>query len=552
MNEIKQLPSHVANQIAAGEVVERPLSVIKELLENALDANTTSLHIDIEKGGLGLCRVRDNGAGIASAQLPLAIMPHATSKIKSVDDLMSLHSLGFRGEALASISSVSRFKIISKPADQASAGQITVDDEGIGSVQSAAHPDGTTIEVRDLFYNVPVRRTFLKSEKTEFSHIEMVVKKIALSRFDLAIHLTHNGKTQLKLPITKTEAEIERRVSRVLGKAFVTSCTYFEDERDEYGLRGWLGSPEYLRSQNDLQYLFLNGRMVRDKVLLHAVKKVYEPYLYPGRSACFLLYFSIPLAEVDVNVHPTKHEVRFKSPRSVHDFIISVLSHALNQEAESEEVFVEHQQQEQVDLFEVESIEPKPVPISTPIEVTDTTFQFSDFNSNQIISLNETHGLFIYQGNSILFDVADTYRLQMLSKLKALIGEEKTLSPRPVLVPLMVSLSDIEISDLVIEKFKQFGFEVSRLNEGILAIRSFPVVTPHLDISNCIKSMAEACSNEAFIVAIAENQSVSLALLNEAEKASLMRFLVEQNQQNPGGSAFKSISQHQWQELLNE
>lgn len=549
-NVICQLPPHVANQIAAGEVVERPSSVIKELLENAIDAKATSLHIDIEKGGLGLSRVRDNGMGIAKEQLHLALMPHATSKIQTVDDLMDLHSLGFRGEALASISSVSRFSITSKPQDQDSAAQITVADEGISCVQPAAHPTGTTIEVRDLFYNVPVRRTFLKSEKVEFSHLEAVVKKIALSHFEVAIHLAHNGRTQFSLPIANTEAEIERRISRLLGKSFVGASIHFQEQHDEYKVKGWLGLPEFLRSQNDLQYLFLNGRMVRDKVLLQAVRKVYEPYLYPGRCACFLLYFSIPVSEVDVNVHPTKHEVRFKRSRSVHDFIISALSHALNNGAKDQETEIIEAPIEQ--QYETVVLDPACESAKSTEETVANDFQLSNIHGSQLVALNSRHGLLIHQGMSILFDVAKTYQQQLIMRITKQMLNGGSLQARPVLVPLMVPLSGFEVEKLSLLRFQPYGFELSLLSSEVLSVRSFPVITPHLNIIACVTAMLRATDKEEIEQCIAKHQQLALPMLNEAETASLMRFLIEQTQKQQASSAFTLISENQWQELLNE
>ncbi len=549
--EIKQLPKNVANQIAAGEVVERPLSVIKELLENALDANATALVIDIEKGGLGLCRVRDDGSGIPSEQLLLAVAPHATSKIKSVDDLMALHSLGFRGEALASISSVSRFTLTSKPGKQETASQLCISDNDDHVVRAAAHPNGTTIEVRDLFYNVPVRRTFLKSEKTEFTHIELVVKKIALSRFELSIQLTHNGKTHLKLPAAFTDSDVMRRISRVLGKAFMASSSYFESARDEFELKGWLGSPDYLRSQTDLQYLFLNGRMVRDKVLMHAVRKVYEPYLYPGRAACFLLYFNLPTQEVDVNVHPTKHEVRFKSPRSVHDFMVSVLSKQL---AESSEETVEKTSQED-DL--------KPIVAEEILLATERSLELSSVVNvpshrimatiidGQIIPLNKTHGLLVHDGQSFIFNVPQLYQQQLLSRLEQALRSDKTLVSRPVLVPLMVPLTAKELEYFPFERVQRYGFEALPMANNVLAVRAFPVMTPHLDIPNCMKAMAQR--HEATVEkVIASHQMMCLSQLSESEKNGLMRFLIEQRQQGKQSRAYKCVTEQQWQAMLNE
>lgn len=555
--EIKQLPLTVANQIAAGEVVERPLSVIKELLENALDANASSIVIDIEKGGLALCRVRDNGVGIYKEQLPLAIAPHATSKIKSVDDLMQLHSLGFRGEALASISSVSRFKLISKPETQEDAAELSIDESGVPIISTAAHPKGTTIEVRDLFFNVPVRRTFLKSEKTEFIHIESVAKKIALSRFDLSIELTHNAKVSFKLPCAKSSKEIERRLSVLLGKPFMKSCVYFKEQNQALKLEGWLGSPDYMRSQSDLQYIFLNGRMVKDKLLMYAVRKVYEPHLYPGRAACFLLYFTLPPQEVDVNVHPTKHEVRFKEPRSIHDFFIGVLSKQLEEMVVTDssdadlpmtkpDLDVDEGSVNSASSFEFENSSEKRSQHVSCLPATSVPYVDGD-----IIPLGSTHGLFLFQNKSYLFNVKVLYKKQLQQRLQQQFSSESSLNARPILVPLMVSLSRLEIETFPITELKLWGFDISQISADTLAIRTFPVITPHLDIQSFIQAVAYR-KDKSIENLLTDNQELSLAQLSEQEQKSLIKFLIDNEQKSTLGDAYTCLLEAHWQEILNE
>ena len=331
MSKIHILSSRLANQIAAGEVVERPASVVKEVLENSLDAGATRVDVDVEAGGSKLIRIRDNGAGMPPDDLPLALARHATSKIASLEDLEQVGSLGFRGEALASIGSVSRLTLTSNASDSGSEGSSAVCEGRDMAVQvkPASHPRGTTVEVRDLFFNTPARRKFMRTEKTEFNHLEEVVKRLALSRFDVAFSLRHNGKVLHNLKPGDSVAERQRRVATVCGPAFMEQAIYIESDRPALKLWGWVGLPTFSRSQADLQYFFVNGRVIRDKLVAHAVKQAYRDVLYHGRHPAFVLYLELDPAQVDVNVHPTKHEVRFRDGREVHNFIFSSLHRAL-------------------------------------------------------------------------------------------------------------------------------------------------------------------------------------------------------------------------------
>jgi DNA mismatch repair protein MutL len=331
MSRIRLLSSRLANQIAAGEVVERPASVAKEILENSLDAGATRVDIDVESGGSKLIRVRDNGSGILCDDMALALARHATSKIASLEDLEQVGSLGFRGEALASIGSVSRLTLTSNVSETGSEGSRAVCEGRDMEVElkPAAHPRGTTVEVRDLFFNTPARRKFLRTEKTEFNHLEEVVKRLALSRFDVAFTLRHNGKVVHNLKVATTPAERQRRVATVCGPAFMEQAISIEPGVPPYRLSGWVGLPTFSRSQADLQYFFVNGRIIRDRLVAHAVKQAYRDVLYHGRHPAFVLYLELDPTLVDVNVHPTKHEVRFRDGRGVHNFIFSSLHRAL-------------------------------------------------------------------------------------------------------------------------------------------------------------------------------------------------------------------------------
>lgn len=325
------LDPRLANQIAAGEVVERPASVLKELAENAIDAGSQRIEIDLEAGGARLIRVRDDGRGIAEDDLPLALSRHATSKIASLDDLEGVDSLGFRGEALASISSVSRLELVSNTQDEPSEGWRVVAEgrQMEPRVSPAPHPRGSSVVVRDLFFNTPARRKFLRTEKTEFGHVEETFRRLVLSRYDIAWVLRHNQKVVHQLRAGDEPAAMERRVGALLGRNFLENALHVDIEATGLRLWGWVGLPTHSRAQADQQYFFVNGRVVRDRLVAHAVRQAYRDVLFHGRHPVFVLYLELDPHVVDVNVHPTKHEVRFRDGRLVHDFLFSSLHRAL-------------------------------------------------------------------------------------------------------------------------------------------------------------------------------------------------------------------------------
>ncbi|WP_417690468.1 DNA mismatch repair endonuclease MutL [Pseudidiomarina sp.] len=326
---IQLLPISLANQIAAGEVIERPASVVKELIENSLDAGADQLIIDIEKGGRRRIRIRDNGAGIIKDELALALARHATSKIRSLADLEAIQSLGFRGEALASISSVARLTLTSKPAGQEQAWRAWVEGRDMSAeLAPASHPDGTTVDVEDLFFNTPARRKFLRTDKTEFTHIDDLLKRIALSRYDVRIVLNHNQKTVRNYPAV-TEADALQRIVKVIGSSFTDHASFIEAEHLGVRLWGWVVAAEQCRHQGDAQYFYVNGRMMRDRMLNHAIRQAYGDSLTDDRSATFVLYLELPPQDVDVNVHPAKHEVRFHHARQIHDFVLQTVREGL-------------------------------------------------------------------------------------------------------------------------------------------------------------------------------------------------------------------------------
>ncbi len=334
---IQVLPPQLANQIAAGEVVERPASVVKELVENSLDAGATRIDIDIERGGAKLIRIRDNGSGIKKDELALALARHATSKIASLDDLEAIISLGFRGEALASISSVARLTLTSRTAEQQEAWQAYAEgrDQAV-TVKPAAHPVGTTLEVLDLFYNTPARRKFMRTEKTEFGHIDEVVRRIALARFDVTINLSHNGKVMRQYRAVAQDGQRERRLGTICGAAFLEHALAIEWQHGDLTLRGWVADPLHTTpALAEIQYCYVNGRMMRDRLINHAIRQACEDKLGADQQPAFVLYLEIDPHQVDVNVHPAKHEVRFHQSRPVHDFIYQGVLSVLQQQLDA-------------------------------------------------------------------------------------------------------------------------------------------------------------------------------------------------------------------------
>ncbi|EDK09962.1 TPA: DNA mismatch repair endonuclease MutL [Haemophilus influenzae] len=355
---IKILSPQLANQIAAGEVVERPASVVKELVENSLDAGANKIQIDIENGGANLIRIRDNGCGIPKEELSLALARHATSKITDLDDLEAILSLGFRGEALASISSVSRLTLTSRTEEQTEAWQVYAQGRDMETtIKPASHPVGTTVEVANLFFNTPARRKFLRTDKTEFSHIDEVIRRIALTKFNTAFTLTHNGKIIRQYRPAFDLNQQLKRVAAICGDDFVKNALRIDWKHDDLHLSGWVATPNFSRTQNDLSYCYINGRMVRDKVISHAIRQAYAQYLPADAYPAFVLFIDLNPHDVDVNVHPTKHEVRFHQQRLIHDFIYEGISHALN----NQEQINWHTDQNAVENHEENTVrEPQP------------------------------------------------------------------------------------------------------------------------------------------------------------------------------------------------
>ena len=523
MNRINSLSKRLANQIAAGEVVERPASVIKELLENSLDAGATRLQIDVEQGGVKLMRVKDNGCGIHKDDLALALSRHATSKIIELTDLENITSLGFRGEALASISSVSRFHIISNSSEESGSSGWKVEVEGQEvevSVSPAAHPQGTSAEVRDLFFNVPARIIFLKTEKTEFTSIDEVIKRIALSRFDVQFNLKHNQRTIHQLLPAISEQERQRRVSLVCGPVFVDNSVYIDVERSGLRLWGWVSLPTFSRSQSDLQYFYVNGRTIRDKLVTHAVKQAYRDVLFHGRHPAYMLYLELAPSSVDVNVHPTKHDVRFRDSRLVHDFLFSALHKALAEVTPSVQIASQHAgmtgteskfAHDDPKVYGKQASLRLAEPTTAPYGAYATTnVRDHDQIQEQIASLaklnagNEEvpplgyaiahlHGIYILAQNKeglIIVDMHAAHERIIYERMKVACKSER-LKMQPLLVPLSIAVSQSEADCAAAQKKELLGLgiELDKLTDEAIVVRQVPSILKDSDVEQMVRDV---------------------------------------------------------------
>lgn len=508
---ITRLTPQLANQIAAGEVVERPASIVKELIENSLDSGARRIEIDLEQGGIKRILVRDNGQGIAAQDLPLALERHATSKISQLEDLEQIMSLGFRGEALAAMSSVSRLMLSSKSMDSDTAWQISTEGPTAQPhVQPIAHPVGTSVEVCDLFFNTPARRKFLRSEKTEFEHIHELIKRLSLARFEVAFQLTHNGKSVLSLPESQDEHTKARRISAVCGAHFLEQALPIHAERLGMQLSGWVGFPTFSRSQADLQYFYVNGRMIRDKLVAHAIRQAYRDVLYNGRHPVFVLFLSVDPKVVDVNVHPTKHEVRFRDSRTVHDFLYASLHQALaavrpetvlsTPEALAANNHTPHIQNELAIAEAVGSSAGWSTGrgLTKPFMQAETPALYKEFftplpqaHTEEKSPTQESYpplgyalaqlkGIYILAENIhglLLVDMHAAHERITYERLKTSMLES-ALVRQPLLVPESMRLSarELDCAEQHLAWFARLGFELERLGPETLSIRQIPAL----------------------------------------------------------------------------
>ena len=518
---IQILDGTLVDQIAAGEVIERPASVVKELVENALDAGASHLTIDIEQGGIRLVRVRDDGRGIPAAELPLALSRHATSKIASLEDLERVATLGFRGEALPSIASVSNLRLASRATGAADAAEIEASEGRTGSTSPSSHPPGTTVEVRDLFHKVPARRKFLRAESTEFQHVLRTVTRLALSRFDVAFTLTHNRREQFALPRADGRREREARVARLVGADFVGNSRFITHVQAGLALEGWIGLPSQSRAQPDRQHLFVNGRMVRDRLLGSAARLAYRDVSYGGRHPAWLLYLSLDPLQVDVNAHPQKLEVRFRDPRGVHDFLFRTIERALAESGHGPDGiapatagrlagFMAPARSGSLALGEpvadyLSSNLSAGVPPPEPLD--------SDAPLGEAIA--QLHGIYIVAQTAdgmVLVDMHAAHERILYERLKTAM-DSGAGARQALLVPaaLETSEADAAIADEHGEELRAAGFVVDRIGPATLAIREVPVALAGENVARVLGDALADLGQGSTAHRIAESQNELLA-----------------------------------------
>ena len=508
MPSIKVLSPQLANQIAAGEVVERPASVLKELIENSLDAGAQSIDVDVEQGGVKLLRIRDDGCGIAVDDLALALSRHATSKIDSLEDLEAVGTLGFRGEALASIASVSRLSLTSNNGGGKAWQAVSEGRDMAVDIQPASHPLGTSVEVRDLFFNTPARRKFLRTEKTEYNKIDESIRKLALSRFDVAFSLRHNQRAQLSLRPAKTQLEQERRVAEICGAPFMQEALYVDNQRMGLRLWGWIGLRTFSPSQADLQHFFVNGRCIRDKVVSHAVRQAYQDVLYHGRHPAYVLFLEIAAADVDVNVHPTKHEVRFRDSGSIHSFISQTLKRALAEDRPQDHLQT-HQEtsppaaqgltgvsqpaMQRQPSMQFADHRPHSSGVAAPMSAYQTLYSTAGTQLPESIvdgepqhipplgyAIAQLKGIYILAENSqglIVVDMHAAHERITYERMKTAFDDQGLIS-QPLLVPesLAVSQREADAAEQNSEVFSKLGFSVERAAAESIIVREIPAI----------------------------------------------------------------------------
>jgi DNA mismatch repair protein MutL len=541
---IRVLPSELVDQIAAGEVIERPASVVKELVENSLDSGARRIEIDVERGGIGLIRVRDDGCGISADELPVAVSRHATSKIASLDDLESVVTLGFRGEALPSIGSVSRLRIVSHPVAAEHGAEILVDGGTVAPVRPAAHPVGTTIEVRELFFNVPARRKFVRSDSTELGHIVRLVERLALSRFDVTFRLRNGARLLLDTPATTGEGTEPARLSELLGKEFTTRCVPVDHSAGPVSLTGWIGLPTAARGQPDQQFWFVNNRNVRDRLLMNAVRVAYRDVLYGGRHATYVLYLTLDPTLVDVNAHPAKLEVRFRDSRQIHDFVFRALERALadtkpNLEAAPAAATGAVLGAPRTDVggsgyisstsyagngrhsgagahFGSSGSLPLYESSRSPWSIADTVRERTElFPGTSMLSaplesgsehplgtaLAQLHGIYILAQNRdglILVDMHAAHERVLYERLKTQHGMAEPASQH-LLEPIVVELKGHEV-DAILEsraEWEQAGFDLDALGPTRLALRRVPALIAGENVTEIVKAVVRDLDLEA-------------------------------------------------------
>lgn len=604
-SRIQLLSAQLANQIAAGEVIERPASVVKELIENSLDAKATNIEIDIDRGGSQRICIQDNGSGIPKEDLVLALSRHATSKIRDIDDLEKILSLGFRGEALASISSVARVALSSRARDSDAGWQINSDGHSVSDTPiPTPHPTGTTIEVCDLFFNTPARRKFLRTEQTEFNHIEEITKRIALSFFETGFALRHNKKVIYQVRPAVTDQTKQQRVAEICGDTFIENSLYIDMEAINLRLWGWISLPTFSRSQTDLQYFYVNGRVVRDRLVNHAVRQAYQDVLFNNRHPAFVLFLEIDPSLVDVNAHPTKHEVRFRESRSVHDFLYRNIHKAINEIKPNPQTQAAKIPATKIPEPEILKKEDIVLPEVTPIasakqfqyqptqqkinlqqvqeqmavynalhgnaekETTATSITTSPAAAKEVptdfplgFALAQLHGIYILAQNEhglVLVDIHAAHERITYERMKVQL-QTNGLQIQTLLIPITIQLNEIEANlvEQQNELFSQNGFLIERMAATTIVVREIPSLLAKFDIQQIVLDLIadlkthdhtnrvtdminEMFGNMACKRSIRANRSMTVAEMNALLRE--MEHTPNSNQCNHGRPTWSQLS----------
>lgn len=532
---IRELSPQLVNQIAAGEVIERPASLVKELVENSLDAGARRVDVEVEQGGVRLCRVRDDGHGIARDELSMALARHATSKIASMEDLERVGTLGFRGEALPSIASVSRLTLCSRQPGEEHAWAVSAEQGHVGEPRPQAQPEGTTVEVRDLFYNVPARRKFLRSERTEFGHIDKLLRRLALGRLEVEFRLVNQRKTVLRLPPALDPPAWQQRLADVCGEAFAGQSLFIDQRAAGLRLWGWLGLPTFSRSQPDLQFVYVNGRMIKDKLVSHALKLGYRDVLFHGRQPAYVLYLEMDPSRVDVNAHPTKHEVRFRDGRVVHDFLFRTVEAALGETRPGAvsvgEIDDAPRQAPPARLFPVQGSQARPSQGAMGLPLRELAAAYSFQAEGQAVreadpemqahplgtAIAQLHGVYILAQNRaglVVVDMHAAHERITYEKLKKAMDVGQ-LRAQPMLVPLKLAVSEREAA-LAEERekwFRELGFEVQRSGPGSITVRQVPAILRDVDIDQLVRDVLADLSEHGATRRLEEARNELLATM---------------------------------------
>ncbi len=546
---IRVLPEHLVNQIAAGEVIERPASVVKELVENSLDAGATQIDVELEQGGLSLIRVRDNGSGIPSPDLNLALAPHATSKIASLDDLERVATLGFRGEALPSIASVSRLTLISRAADAEQAYQLAGD--GSAAPRPAAHPQGTSVEVRELFNAVPARRKFMKSEAVEYRQAQQVLVRIALACFGVGFSLRHNGRDTLKLPPAADSARREQRLAELCGGEFLRHSLPFEQTAAGLKLSGWIAQPAFSRAQSDLQFFYVNGRMVRDRLVQGALKRAYHDVLHYSRFPAYVLYLELDPALVDVNAHPAKQEVRFREGRLVFDFLCRAVQRTLaagaGEAAGAHSVSLSPAAAPTRPAVPGVTYTPTQAGLGLAVAEPPPSFAFAEAPSTSPeprpaelpplgFALAQLHDTFILAQNAqglVLVDMHAGHERVLYEAMKRQLAVGR-LAVQPLLLPLTLAVSEAEAERVEqhAETLLGMGLELERSGVRSVRLRAVPAALGRVDAESLLRDLLADLAVDGASERIAQNGDELLGNIacRAAIKSGRRLALAEMNQ----------------------